>query len=189
MFILWDFSFFLYCSIFLNIWCPIIFDDSSLHEAVFHDELFLSGSMEESQVCTGLAVIGVWASFSIDWFRPVSAEPCWSGYRAEFPFPMGSQGSKARWCVVSMFFLCLGLIVELSPLFFRPKLSREESTFFSLPKMVLLLQLRILFLTWIHVPCQCFLAPATKGIFSFYRVFNTLLFWLGISAKSKFWSR
>lgn len=81
-------------------------------------------------------------------------------------------GHKAGWCVASMFSLWLGPIVELS------QVEKIAHFFSSWPKMILLLQLRILFLTWIHA-CQPFLAPATRGIFSifsFYWIFNTSLF-------------
>ena len=125
---LWGFSFFIYCNIFISIWHSVIFGYSSLHKAVFHGwavDCRFSG--RQPGLRPGLAVVNACASFSAYCPPPTRGVVTHrSGHWAEslFAWPHGLVACSE--CVL----LCLGLLVQLSPLFFRPKLSTGRYIFF-----------------------------------------------------------
>lgn len=144
----------------------------------FMTSCFFQVQWRRTSFASVLDVIGVWASFSVNWFRPVSAEPCWPGHRPGSLHVVTRPAGVLRVCFPSVWDWLWSSAHYVSD----PNWAEKIAHFFSWPKMILLLQLRILFLTWIHA-CQLFLALATRGLFSFYRVFNTFSIWHCSSAQ------
>lgn len=88
------------------------------------DELFIAGSMEESQVCTQGWLELMCVHFSVFTCPyPTVQSPVGLVTEQNLSF---SRGHMTWWFVANVFSFCLGLIVEISPLFFRPKLSTEK---------------------------------------------------------------
>lgn len=130
----------------------------------FMTSCFFQVQWRRARFAPGLDVIGVWASFSVDWFWPVSAELCQSGHRSRVSLfhVVTRPAGVLQVCFPSVWDWLWSSTHYVSD----PNWVEKIAHFFSWPKMILLLQLRILFLTWIHA-CQLFLAPATGGIFCF----------------------